>query len=224
MADQPETFEEFKQSFWYGSRSDLAFKFLASLPDDDAAEFFRELLEVLGDAFDTGDYDRVRDLVCAWQVRAYEGSEAKFAYDDGPFARVDKPLEELAVALLSAGGVYLEDDDPADGQTQAEAEAQIKQYLRTEPVLVELPHDTPSEDVRVRHPGYDVRAAWRDVNAVFPLDVFRDAVGEGAVRSAGRHYGFVGACSQLALRKTIAPAWAERMVADEVDACLLVAT
>lgn len=223
MAEPPETFEQFKTSFRYGSRSDLAFKFLASLPDADAAEFFRELLEVLGEVFDTGEYDRVRELVFTWQVRAYEG-EAKFRYHDGPFARVDKPLDELAVALLSAGGVYLEGDDPAGGQTQEEAEARIKEYLRAEPVLVQIPHDTPSSDVQVRHPGYDVRGVQRDVNTVFPLDVFRDVVADGAVRAASLHYGFVGACSQLALRETIAPAWAERMAADEVDACLLVAT
>lgn len=137
---------------------------------------------------------------------------------------MDRPLDELAVALLSAGGVYPADDDPHDGQTQAQAEARIKEYLRAEPVLTEIPHGTPSGQVRVRHPGYDVRGAWRDVNAVLPLDVFRDAVEGGHVRSTSRHYGFVGACSQLALRKTIGPAWGRRMAADGVDACLLVAT
>jgi hypothetical protein len=223
MTEPPETFEQFKASFRYGSRSNLAFKFLASLPDAVPAEFFRELLEVLGEVVDTGEHDRVRDLAFAWQVRAYEG-EAKFRYDDGPFARVNKPLDELAVALLSAGGAYLEDNDPAGGQTQAEAEARIKEHLRADPVLVEIPHDTPSSDVRIRHPGYDVRGAQRDVNAVFPLDVLRDVVADGVVRAASQHYGFVGACSQLSLRKTIAPAWAERLAADDVDACLLVAT
>jgi hypothetical protein len=222
---QSETFEQFKQSFRYGSRSDLGFKFLSRLSDDDAAEFFRELLELLGDVFDTGEYDRVRELVYAWQVRAYEGDgHAKFSYDDGPFAPAGKPLHELAVALVSAGGVYLKRDDPTGGETQEQAEARIDEYLRTEPVLVEIPHNTPTDEIRVRHPGYDVRGARRDVNAVFPIDVLRQLEAEGAVRCSDRHYGFVGACSQLRLRKTLAPAWAERMAAAEVDACLLVAT
>ena len=223
MADEGETLEQFRRSFSYGARSDLGFKFLARLSDDDAAEFLRQLLAQLGDAFDTGAYERVRDLVFDWQARAYAG-EAKFRYDDGPFTPVDRPLEELAVALVSAGGVYLEHDDPAGGETQEQAEERIQEYLRTEPVLTELPQETATDAVRVRHPGYDVRGARRDVNAVFPLDVLRELEAEGVIRTSRRHYGFVGACSQLALRKTIAPAWAERLAADEVDACLLVAT
>lgn len=225
MTDHAETFEQFKQSFWYGSRSDLHFKFLSSLSDEDAAEFFRQLLEALGDAFDTGDHAPLRDLVYAWQVRAYDGDgHAKFSYDDGPFAARDRPLEDLAVALVSAGGVYLQHDDPAGGETQEQSEARIDEYLREPPVLVEIPHDTPTHQVRIRHPGYDVRGARRDVNTVFPLDVLRELEAEGLVRAARRHYGFVGACSQLQLRKTVAPGWAERMAADDVDACLLVAT
>lgn len=224
MDNPAETFEQFKQSFYYGSRSDLGFKFLARMSDEDAAEFFRQLLELLGEVFDTGEYDRVRELVYAWQVRAYDDGQAKFPYDDGPFTPVDRPLEDLTVALLGAGGVYLDGADPAAGETQEKAEARIGEYLREAPVLVEIPHDSPTERLRVRHPGYDVRGARRDVNAVFPINVLRQLEGEGAVRAAGRHYGFVGACAQLQLRKTVAPGWAERMAAAEVDACLLVAT
>ena len=51
----PESFEEFKNSFSYGSRSDLSFKFLASLSDDVAAEFLQQLLLQVGEAYDTGD-------------------------------------------------------------------------------------------------------------------------------------------------------------------------
>lgn len=87
-----ETFEEFRRSFYYGSRSDLHFKFLASLSDENDAEFVRQLLETLGDVFDTGRYGRVRELVYDWQVRAYAG-EAKYPYDDGPFA---VPRNEVA--------------------------------------------------------------------------------------------------------------------------------
>ena len=59
----PETFGEFKNSFSYGSRTDLNFKFLKSLPDEEAATFLQELLWKLGDAFDDGDYTRVYEHV-----------------------------------------------------------------------------------------------------------------------------------------------------------------
>ncbi len=39
----PDDFQEFKKSFFYGSRTDF-FKFLASLADEDAAQFFQDLL------------------------------------------------------------------------------------------------------------------------------------------------------------------------------------
>ena len=50
-----ETVEAFRKSFFYGSRSDLGFKFLAHLSDAQASEFFQGLLAKLGDAYDSGD-------------------------------------------------------------------------------------------------------------------------------------------------------------------------
>lgn len=220
-----ETFEDFKRSFYYGTRSDLHFKFLSNLSDEAAAEFLRVLLETLGDVFDTGDDDRVRRLVYEWQVRAYEGGHAKFSYDDGPFVPFDQPLEDTTVALVGAGGVYVEGDDPAGGETQEEAEARIGDYLRESPTLAAIPSDVPTGELRVRHPGYDVRGARRDVNAVFPVDVLHELVAEGLVgRESECHYGFVGAASQLHLRKEVAPEWAEQLRREEVDLCLLVPT
>jgi hypothetical protein len=70
-----ETFEEFKKSFSYGSRTDLNFKFLAGLPDAEAARFFQELLWKLGDAFDSGQFDRIVNHVYEWQMGAYSRSQ-----------------------------------------------------------------------------------------------------------------------------------------------------
>ena len=50
MTSDPETFESFKNSFSYGSRTDLNFKFLKTLSDEEAADFFQELLWKLGDS------------------------------------------------------------------------------------------------------------------------------------------------------------------------------
>jgi hypothetical protein len=40
----PESFEGFKNSFSYGSRTDMNFKFLKNLSEEDAAQFFQDLL------------------------------------------------------------------------------------------------------------------------------------------------------------------------------------
>jgi hypothetical protein len=224
VTENEETFEEFRRSFYYGSRGDLHFKFLANLSDEDGAEFLRQLLEMLGDVFDTGEYDRVRRLVDDWQVKAY-AREPKYAYDEGPFATPDRPLAEMAVTIIGAGGVYVHGDDPLDGETQDDATARIEEYLREPPTLSRIPGETPADQIGVRHPGYDVRGARRDINAVFPIDTLRDLAAESVVGGiADTHYGFVGACSQLELRNEIAPQWAEQLRADEVDVCLLVAT
>ena len=39
-----ETFEEFKNSFSYASRSDMNFKFLKSLSEQEAGDFFQDLI------------------------------------------------------------------------------------------------------------------------------------------------------------------------------------
>ncbi len=220
-----ETLAGFKESFWYGSRNDLHFKFLAKLSDEDAGEFFRQLLETLGDAFDTAEYDRVRRLVWEWQVRAYEDHEAvNFRYPDGPFAPAPS-LSDATVALMSAGGVYVEGEDPTGGETQEQAVARIGEYLREPPTLVSIPRDVSPRDLRVRHPGYDVRGAERDINCVFPIRALNELATDGVIGKINRrHYSFVGAASQLRLRNEIAPSWGEKLRADGVDVCLLVAT
>lgn len=224
MNGDGETFEEFRRSFHYGSRSDLHFKFLAKLSDADGAEFLRQLLERLGDAFDTGEYHVVRELVRDWQARAYD-REPEYRYDSGPFVAPDRPLEQMTVTIVGAGGVFVEDDDPLRGETQEEAESRIDEYLREPPRLARIPGDAAPGDLRVRHPGYDVRGARRDVNVVFPIDALRGLAADGVVGGvASTHYGFVGAASQLQLRNEVAPRWAEELCAEEVDVCLLVAT
>ena len=50
-----ETLEEFKNSFWYGSRSNTDVKFLKDLTPEQAGEFFSDLLRRLGRAIDDGD-------------------------------------------------------------------------------------------------------------------------------------------------------------------------
>ena len=84
-----ETLEEFKNSFFYGSRSDLLFKFLESLAPDEAGEFFRLLLGEVGTAIDHGEVGRLADLVYEWQVRGYSpppDRPAMWSYDSGFFA------------------------------------------------------------------------------------------------------------------------------------------
>ena len=225
-----ETLEEFRKSFSYGSRNDLLFKFIGSqnFSKEEAGEFFRGLLEGLGEAFDTGDYGSVIDYCFEWQVRGYapkEDAEPPFHYETAPWTPLAKPLSQTRVALISTGGLYVEGDDPLgpDGPTQEEAIPRIQEFLRSPPALASIPRDNETDRLRVRHPGYDIRGTQQDYNVVFPIDRLKELQSEGVLGElAEENYSFVGAASQKRLLQ-VAPEWAERLKTNEVDAALLVA-
>jgi glycine/sarcosine/betaine reductase selenoprotein B len=232
MAEEhKETFEEFRQSLNYGTRTDLLFKVLGgrNLGDGDVAEFFRGLLEILGDAFDTGNYATVYEYCVRWQVKGYmprEGAPPQFQYDTAPWAPLAKPLNQARLALISTGGVFVEGHDPLGptGPTQDEAVLRIQEFLRGAPALASIPRDTPASRLRVRHPGYDIRGTLRDHNVVFPLDHLKALEAEGLIGElAEEAYSFVGATSQVRLLKEHAPRWAGHLKDHGVNAALLVA-
>lgn len=226
----PETLDEFKNSFAYGSRSDLMFKFLRSFSADEAGQFFQSLLRKIGESIDDGDFDRVVQHVYESQVRGYQpkpGADVRWKYADGPFTPLKKPLSESRVALLSSGGHFVDGHDPepldARNMAQEEAERRIGEFLRSEPVLTEIPVDTPPEMLRVRHGGYDVRGALADHNVVLPLDAMKEAEVAGAIGIFHPiAYTFVGAAAQLPLLKKVAPGWAEKLHDEHIDTLVMV--
>ncbi len=230
MEKKLETFEEFRKSLNYGSRTDLLFKVLGgnNLTDDEVAEFLRGLLERLGESFDSKDYEWLLEYCYEWQAYGYapkEGSTPNFKYDTGPWADIKKPLSASKVALISTGGLYLEGDDPLgpNGPSQEEAIPKIQDFLRDAPQLSTIPRDFDPKKIRVRHPGYDIRGTRNDYNVVFPIDRLTELSEEGLIGDvAENNYSFVGATSQKRLLADFAPQWAEQILAEQVDAVLLV--
>lgn len=226
-ASQPMSFEEFRRSFYYGSRADMQFKYLARMSDEGAADSIAAILAGLGEAFDTGDWESVRRTAYLAQVAGYEPAEpVDPEFDDAPFQLLRAPLPELDLALVSAGGVFEREADPLgpDGPTQEEILPRIQEYLKGTPTLTEIPGDVQVEDLSARHPGYDARTAQRDPNTVFPIEPLRALEREGRVRLAKTHYAFVGATSQLRLREKVGSEWAQRFRNADIGAALLVAT
>jgi len=219
------SFESFRKSFYYGQHSDMQAKFLAAMTDEQAADALADVLARLGEAFDTDDLGPIREAVYAAQVAAYREDDAP-TVPDAPFAAMTGSLADHRLALLSAGGVFRVGDDPMgpDGPTQQESLPLIKEFLRGAATLSVIPQETPDTQLTARHPGYDARTAQRDPGTVFPLAVLRELEAEGRVHLADVHYSFTGATSQVRLREQTAPEWAERLRAEGVGACLLVAT
>lgn len=229
-APAEETLREFLDSFSYGSRSDLTFKFLKKLSAEDGGEAIRQLLRAAADSLDTGSVAELHDLMIRWQESAYSPSPrsaGSYVYDDAPFTPLRKPLAESRVGLMTSSGHFVTGDDPApfgiDGMTQAEAEARISEFLREPPVMSQIPLRAAKDELQVRHGGYDTSSARIDHNVSFPRDALL------AIRDSGRIgevadplYSFPGATSQGRLRKHALPGWVEMMQAADIDVLLLV--
>lgn len=222
-----ETFEEYKNSFSYGSRPDLNFKFMAAFSKDDGAQYLQDLLWKIGDAINTGDLDIIREHVIQGQIDAYMAGTPKWTYDDGDFTSLNKPLADSKVGLLTSSGHFVKGDDPnpfgRTDLTQDEVVDMIDDFLKNPPELSAIPIDTPPEKITVRHPGYDIRGADIDYNVAFPLKPLLQLADEGVIGELhDTAYTFVGACSQLRLRSKIAPEWAQLFKDSGVDVALLV--
>ncbi len=223
----PESFEEFKKSFYYGERSDLSFKFLSSMSDETAAAFFQELLSEVGAAYDTGDLSAILDLAYRAQVAGYQpDGPSRWRHEDRPFTPIRMHLKDSRVGLLTSSGHFVAGDDPnpfgVEDMSQREAEDRISEFMRAAPFLSSIPRDTPAEQLVVRHGGYDTRAARRDHNVTFPRDGLVAAAQAGRIGElADTLYSFPGATAQGRVKQQ-APKWAEQIAADSIDVLLLV--
>lgn len=230
MTDDPvETLEDFKNSFSYGSRNDLSFKFLKRLPPADAAEFFRLLLREVGELFDGGTPEALIDLAYEWQVRAYEprpDEKRPFTYADRPFTPLAGSLAEATVGLVTSSGHFDAAHDPTpfgiEDMSQERAVERIDDFLRATPELTAISRDVDASSLRVRHPGYDIRSVSRDPGVAFPQAHLIEAEKDGTIgRLSDEMYSFVGACAQGRIRRE-APAWVDRWKKAGIDVLLLV--
>ncbi len=226
IPEHKETFESFKKSFFYGTRSDMNFKFLAHLSDDQASDFFRGLLARLADAYDSGDTVPVFEHIRQSQILSY-AQETRAVYDTGPFTPVGTALSQTRLMLLTSSGHFVDGDDPnplgMENMTQTQAEQQIQSFLKESPALSAIPVDTPIDRLVVRHGGYDVRGARRDANVNLPLQRLKELLADGIFAGLSDPvYSFVGACSQIRLLKKDGPLWVQRFKAHKADAALLV--
>ncbi len=120
-----------------------------------------------------------------------------------PFTPFDRTLQKSTIAIVSAGGVHLKDQEPFN----------IADELGDLSYRV-IPQDADSSQLMVTHHHYDHTDADADINVVFPLDVLRDLQAEGFVEGvAKKHVGYMGYTMQLkAMYEGTAP-----QIANEID-------
>ena len=224
-----ETFKEYVDSFAYGTRTDLLFKFLKNMPEEAAEEFVQSLLRALGETADDGDPQRMLDLLYEAQLAAYSppDEQPRWVYEDAPFAPMARPLAESRVGLLTSTGHFIKGHPnlPPElaGVTHEQSLKMSGEFGRAMPVLTAIPTDTPQDQLDIIHPGYDSRATRLDRNVSFPVDRMKEAEAEGVIGEfASPAYSFIGLTSQIRLTKEVLPGWVEQARTDSWDAAVLV--
>ena len=220
------TMENFKKSFFYGSRSNLNFKFLSAISDEKAEDFIQELFKTIVKGYDTGEFKEIYECVINAQTKAYS-EDVRVSYDEGPFIPVQKSSDQLKIMLFTSSGHFVNTDDPkplgVEKMTQEQAESRIMEFIKEEPQLSSIPKETHYNDLMVRHGGYDIQGAKKDPNVAFSLEIFRELEKEKRIGSlVDTAFSFVGACSQKRLLKRTGPKWIEKIKSMDVDAVFMV--
>ena len=120
-----------------------------------------------------------------------------------PFTPFEGDLAKTTVAIVTAGGVHLRDQEPFN---IADELGDLGYRL--------IPEDVESSQLMVTHHHYDHSDADEDINVVFPIDVLRDLKAEGFIRDVARkHVGYMDYTMQL---KAMYEGTA-REIANEID-------
>jgi D-proline reductase (dithiol) PrdB len=120
-----------------------------------------------------------------------------------PFTPFDRALSKSTIAIVTAGGVHLRDQEAFN----------IADELGDLGYRV-IPGDVDPLQLMVTHHHYDHSDADKDINVVFPIDVLRDLHSDGFIGGvAKKHVGYMGFTMQLkAMYEGTAPE-----IANEID-------
>lgn len=151
-----------------------------------------------------------RQVMKAWASRQEPGVI--------PFTPLRKPLRECTVALLTTAAVARNDDRPFD------QEGERRNPWWGDPSFRTIPLGTTEKEIRIYHLHIDPRFGEADLDVVLPMRRLGELAAEGVVgRPAPTHYSMMGYILEpTELVTQTAPAIAERMRAEGVDAAALV--
>jgi D-proline reductase (dithiol) PrdB len=151
-----------------------------------------------------------RQVMKAWAARQEQGVI--------PFTPLTRPLGECTIALVSTAGIARNDDQPFDQGRER------RDPWWGDPSFRVIPLGTTEQDVRLYHMHIDPRFGQADLDVVLPMRRLTELAGEGVVGDpAPKHYSLMGyILDPTVLVEETAPAIADRMRADSVDAVALV--
>jgi D-proline reductase (dithiol) PrdB len=151
-----------------------------------------------------------RQVMKAWAARQEPGVI--------PFTALSKPLSDCTVALISTAGVARNDDRPFD------QEGERRNPWWGDPSVRLIPLGTTERDVKLYHMHIDPRFGEADLDVVLPMRRLTELADRGVVGyPAPTHYSMMGfILDPTELIEKSAPAVAERLRAEHVDAVALV--
>ena len=154
-------------------------------------------------------------------VKKIKGEEFETEYPMPNFDRVEpnpavKDLTKAKIALVTSGGIV-----PKGNPDHIESSSASKYGEYS----LEGFNDLTAETHETAHGGYDPVYANEDSDRVLPVDVMRDFVKEGKVGSLHeKFYTTVGNGTAVASAVGFAKEYAQKLVADGVDAVILTST
>ncbi len=128
-----------------------------------------------------------------------------------PLHRIDKPLAECTVALLTTGGISQCNMSPFNPNSYNDHR------------LDAIDKDTADDEFQIHDAYYNHDDADQDINCVFPISRLRELVDAGEVgRAADRHWsGFMGRIyNRTKVIEESAPAFVSKLNEDAVDILL----
>lgn len=154
-------------------------------------------------------------------IKKINGEEFVTEYPMPNFDRVDpnpavKDLSKCKIALCTSGGIV-----PKTNPDRIESSNATK-YGEYSIAGVE---DLTEDKWETAHGGYDPSYANADSDRVLPVDVLRDLEKEGVIGSLhDKFYTTVGNGTAVASAKAFAAEYAQKMIADGVDAVIMTST
>jgi D-proline reductase (dithiol) PrdB len=127
-----------------------------------------------------------------------------------PWQPLRKPLAACRFGLIASGGIYVT--------------GQVAFHYKDDTSFRVIPKDVKTADLRATHFAYDLTDARQDPNVVFPIDTLRGLEREGVIGALADHaYTFMGGIySARRVREELAPRLTDCLLAEKVDAVLLV--
>ena len=133
--------------------------------------------------------------------------------EDIPWTPYTGQPPERTFVLITSGGLYLKDSQPAFDTVS----------IHGDPSIREIPKTARQQEIGIAHAQYDHELAEQDINIIFPIHRLIELENEGVIgKLVDTHYSYSYVNDVVPLVTETIPNMIARIKADGVDVALLV--